>query len=305
MQDQKLGHFQKSWLLTKAAWNCLKLDKELVTLPFIGMGVSLAVMAAAAALVVIAPAHTFYISNFTGNEGELNLTKLGIASIIALGFVMGGIATYITAAVIHGALTRFNGEDPTIGGSLAAARRRLGSLLAFSVFNSTIGLILSEIINRIPYIGGVIMAWLAQAAWNVASFFAIPVIVSSSKPVTPLAATRKSFGIIRKVWGESLIVTATITLVSMLSIILYAFTIISVVGLFATNGMLQGVALGAVIALAFLGLLMMVIVFSVLEGIIKAAVYHYATTGQSPVTFNERLMREAFTQKKARKVFVH
>ncbi len=42
-----------------------------------------------------------------------------------------------------------------------------------------------------------------------------------------------------------------------------------------------------------------------MEGIAKAVLYYYAATGEAPQQFDKQLLHEAFTAKKARKVFGH
>jgi hypothetical protein len=302
-QPAKLGHFKKSWLLTKSAWQGFKLDKELAALPLFGFGISILLLVLTFVAGAANPNHLFYNATLTAKGGELFIKPFGYAGLVAVSLLVAIVSTFVTAAVIHGAMQRFNGGDPTIKSSLHAAWKRFGSLTAFSVFSYTVGFLISEIASRLPVIGGHIVAWLAGTAWNVASFFAIPVIVTSETPVNPIKATKSSFGIIKKVWGESLIITATVGIIALCSGFAYAAITISLVAWLATNGIIGGYVLGSIIALQFLGLCALFLVFSVLEGFVKAAVYHFATTGESPVTFNRELMRQAFTEKKARKIF--
>lgn len=63
------------------------------------------------------------------------------------------------------------------------------------------------------------------------------------------------------------------------------------------------VVLGVLVFVSVIGILGIAMVFAVLNAFVLAAVYYYAVTGQSPLTFNQQLMQQAFTAKKARKVF--
>jgi uncharacterized membrane protein len=199
-------------------------------------------------------------------------------------------------------LERFRGNDPTVRSSLRAAWQHIGSLFKFAAFSYTIGYILSEIANRVPFLGGKIVAWLADAAWRVASFFAIPVIMNSEEPVGPIKATKQSIGIIKQVWGESLIVSASIGLMAfLLSIGYMVLTAALFVGLASLS--LPGLVYGILAIPAFLGIVVLILVFSVLESFVKTAIYHYAVTGESPAEFSQQVLRQAFTVKKARKVF--
>lgn len=299
---QKIGRFKKSWLLTKSAWHGFRLDKELIALPMAGLLISTVLIVAVVAAAILSPNGIFYNARFGGLNGELTLTPWGIAALVAVTLIITIIGTFVTGAVVHAALERFKGNDPTIRSSLRAAWSRIGSLSAFSVFSYTVGFVISELASRIPVIGGAIVGWLAGAAWNVASFFAIPVIVSSDTPQNPISATKRSLGIIKQVWGESLIVSATVGIIAFLTILAYSFVSIAglaALGIWGASGIIMGVLIG----LVFFGLIGIILLFSVLEGFVKAAIYHYATTGESPATFNRQLMHQAFTPKKARKVF--
>lgn len=313
--EQQLNRWQKSWHLMKGAWSALKLDKELFALPLISMGINTAIiiLVALGAMVAMATGnfeHLFMSSTtntydasgaIVGSQSSGNTSPLGYAVMIALGIVLAAVNALFTGAVIHGALERFRGNDPTVKSCLAAARQRFGSLLAFAAFSFGIGYILSVIAERIPFIGGRIVMWLANAAWQVASFFALPVIMSSDTPVNPVAATKRSIGILKQIWGESLILTASIGLVG--GILAFAYMMIGSI-LVATAGLLAGgfAAVGSGVVL-FIGLIGMAIVLSMLDAYVKSALYYYASTGESPAHFDSQLMKQAFTQKQARKVF--
>ena len=144
--------------------------------------------------------------------------------------------------------------------------------------------------------------WLAQASWGVASFFAVPFIVTSPTPLGPVRATKQSVGLMKQVWGESLIAGGTVTLIAVIVSFAYLAIVIAVYA--ALNLVITS---GAVFTLMFFGavggLLLISALFSVLDAVVTAAIFYYATTGESPVAFDQRLMRQAFTHKQARNVF--
>lgn len=302
-EPAKIGRFKKSWIMTKAAWTGLKLDKELMALPVFGMFIYLLFgVAALVFLAFVIPTGLLFYSGATGNELEFTLTGWGYATLIAIFIPLSIVSTFIGGAVMHGALARFKGEDPTIRSSLSAAWQRLGSLASFAVFSYTVGMIISEIAARLPFIGGMVVQFLAGAAWNVASFFALPVIMSSKEPVGPIKATKGSVTLIKKVWGESLIADIGIGVIAFLSVLVYTAVSMTLIGLLSMATAPSAVLI-ALSVLAFFGILAITLVFSVLSAYVKAAIYHFATTNESPVTFNRQLLRQAFSPKKARKVF--
>ncbi len=300
---EKMGKFKKSWLLTKSAWAGFKLDKELAALPVFGTALYAFVIAAVIGLAIAtAPSKLLFDANWISDSGELTITPLGYALLILTGLVLSAISTFISASVIHGALERFKGNDPTIKSSLKAAWRMIGSLSLFAAFSFTIGYIISAIAERLPVVGGMVLNWLAGAAWGIASFFAIPIIVSGQSPIGPIKATKGSVGLIKKVWGESLIASASIALIAFIGVMLYTAVAATMLGLLASINAPSPLMISLVVLISA-GLLIITLLLSVMSAFVKAAIFHYATTGQSPASFNSQLMRQAFTIKKARKVF--
>lgn len=302
IETKQPGRFRRSWLLAKGAWHALRLDKELLSLPLIGFAVALPLLMLIPVIFLINP--DAFITSSVAADGmkEYYPTTPAYAVLISIFALVAVVSTLISGAVAHGALERFRGNDPTVKGSLRAAWAKRGSLGGFALFSFGVGFILSEIANRIPYLGGKIVAWLGQAAWNVASFFAIPVIVSSEESVGPIKATKRSIGIIKQVWGESLILSVSIGVVTLVSILLYGLVVGVTAGLLGALGA-TGWVFAPLAVIAFLGLIGLILVFSMLDAFIKVAIYYYATTGVAPATFNQNLLKAAFTPKKARKIF--
>jgi len=301
MKTKEIGKFKKAWLLTKASWKALLLDKELVALPIIGFLAS--VVSIVPFIVFIIFKHDLVVKvTGTLDSFQAQPTPLGYILLVLFIVVTTAISSLFGGAVVHGAIDRFNGNNPTIRSSFKAARAHAGSLIQFGIFATFVGIIISEVAQRIPYFGAKVVAWLAGSAWNIASFFAVPVIVSEKSPIGPIKATKKSVEIIKKVWGESLIVSVTIGLISFLITMAYVTGIVAIMGLGAALSA-NAWYFGIIGVLGFLGLIVIIFIFSVLEAFTKAAIYHYAVTGESPATFDNRLMRTAFTTKKARKLF--
>ncbi len=300
----KMGKVRKGWEMTKSSWRVLMLDKELASLPLIGMLVSLILLIPFGAIYLLSMKVTHGPGSYTFS-GHSQLGFWTIPLFIAFYFVMTLVSNFFSGAVIHGATLRFRGGDPTVRGSISAAKRKLGPLALFSLLMATVGLALQTIQERVPF-AGQIAVWLLGAAWNIANFFALPIIVLSDHSVAPLDATKQSVQMVRKVWGESVVAEAGVSLIGFFAVIAYMFGGIALsAGIGASLSALRlspliDIPLWGLIAV---GLFTLILVFSVLGGIVKAALYHYATTGESPVTFNQNLLRAAMTPKKARRIF--
>lgn len=308
--DKPLTKLKKSELLARGAWRSLMLDKKLVTIPLISFGFSMIVLALFIAIAAVNPSgavYTYSGQNTTSNTTfDLSIKPLGYAMFILFG-VLASIASGVSiGAVTYGALQRFRGSSPTVKDCFRAAWRHKAALLGFILFSYTIGLIINELANRIPYVGSIVVSWLAGAAWGIASFFAIPIIVDDEKYNNPISATKKSLAIIKQIWGESLILAVGLGAFQFLVVILYSALVmvgamaVAILGNFMPSVLIPGIILAAI---SVVGLAAIAFMFTMLEMFVKAALYYYATTGESPATFDKNILRQAFTPKKAKKVF--
>ncbi len=298
----KRGRVRTGWALVKSAWHVLKLDKELAAIP---------ALSAICSLLLLIP---FGIVGWLNTEitrdaagqitgGGLDFGNWNIAFWATMYIVLTFAANFFAAAIAYGAIERFKGGDPTVGGSLNAAWRHAGSIFGFSVLAATVGLVLNMIEERVPFAGR-IAVWLANAAWSIATIFAIPIIVTSDQPVKPLAAVRQSASLIKKTWGESVVANLSVALVGIIVILTYGLSMgLLAIALSAGLGM-GGLYLGlGLLAVSIIGIMVIALVLSTLSAITRAAVFYYATTGSAPESFDQELMRAAMTPKKARKVF--
>ena len=305
----KLGRWQASKSLARSAWHVLKLDKRLVGLPIFSSVI-------AVVLAVIVGAVFFFTSSFTERADGLEMTGplvnfswISVAFYLAIYLLFTFVATYFSAALISGLLQRFQGKSPTVKSSLKTANEHISSLIMFSILTGVIGYILQAIEERVP-LAGKVTTWLVGGAWSIASMFALPVIVSSKEKIGPFRATKKSIQIIKKTWGETAILSVGIGLVALISVVAFIATMTAigaltsyVVSSIGANNLVVGVSLGAVGLVGVVGLIALGLVFTMLSSIVKAAIYHYATTGESPEGFEKEIIRSSFTPKKASKVF--
>src|SRR5205807_7054495 len=118
------------------------------------------------------------------------------------------------------AMIRFRGGNPTIADGLRAARERITQIIAWAFLAATVGVALRIIAERVGFIGKIVIAILG-AAWTVATYFVVPVLVVEK--LGPYVALKRSTAIIKKTWGESLVSNVGIglitTLVTMLLVV--------------------------------------------------------------------------------------
>jgi hypothetical protein len=298
---QGTNRISRGWQLTKSSWQVLILDKELAALPLLSIITTALFVIVGGALTVLG------MMAYGAIISDGSFSAPGWVNALLLVILYGGltvIANYFSGAIIYGATERFNGGDPTVRSSLAGVRKKFRPLALFSLMMATVGLVLQAIEDRVP-LAGKIAVWLVNASWSIANIFAIPVIVLSEKNVNPLEATKESVRIIRQVWGEGVVAQLGISVISALS--LFAYTAIWLALGFGAQA-LVGAAIPAIavivfLTVAFVGLFALGLLFTALNSIAKAAVYHYAVTGTAPEMFNKDLLRAAMTPKKARKIF--
>ena len=298
MEPKKISHFKRARLLIKAASATLKADKELVLIPLVSFFIGLFVFIVGIVAIVLLN----YLTRAQGSIGwDFDLHSwASYLGYVVMYITMAFISTFTAAALFAGATMRFRGEDASVKQALTDAKAKIKPLFVYSLFIGTIGLILQTIENRVP-LAGKITVWLFNAVWSVANIFSIPVIMSSKEDVTPLQATRGSVQIIKKVWGENAIAQMGVGIIALLYIVgvmVFGAILGSLVPSNATIGINLIVPILMVIALFVIG-----IVFSTLSAIVRAAVFHYATTGESPDQFSEGLLKQTMTIKKSRKIF--
>lgn len=302
--DNKMGNIRKGWELTKSSWRVLILDKELAVLPILGIVLSLAVIASIMALYV---ATGIYSPESWKTSGEFDMGYWKYLFLASTAYAITLISYFFTGAIIYGATDRFKGNDPTIRSCLRAARGKLKPLAQYSLMMASVGFLLNFISERVPF-GGRIALRLFNGAWNIANFFALPFIILSDKNVRPFDATRESVKLIKKIWGESIAATISVGIIALFFLLIYTVLFgLAVVGLetaLSSVVMLANPTIAiTMLGLGLLGLFGIMMVFATLEGITKAALYYYATTGKSPAAFNKDLLRAAMTPKKAKKIF--
>lgn len=158
-----------------------------------------------AALPVIAMVTTLLAMVLIGGGGAAILAALGVPS----GYVGGiglflallaaaFIATYFGVAVVFAATERIEGGEPTIKGVMARAWTRRGIILGWAVFSALVGTFLNFLSDR--GVGGAIAAVVGDAAWAVATWFAIPVI--AFEDLGALATVKRSSQLMKQRFGK-------------------------------------------------------------------------------------------------------
>jgi hypothetical protein len=178
------------------------------------------------------------------------------------------------------------GGDPTVADGLRAAWGKRGAIAAWALLAASIGLLLNIIESALEKKGqwvARIVLWFVEASWNAITFFVVPVILfEEERGVGKVLGRSKS--IFFQKWGETFVGSGSIGLV----LFLVALPCAAVVYVAWQASPAAGVAIGVLLfgALAAVG--------SALSGIFNAALYRYATTGETADAFDSGDLADTF-----------
>jgi hypothetical protein len=271
-----MNSISRGFRLAKASWGVVRNDSALLWLPLISFACSLIVMAVfgLGAMGVGLPKQ--------GEPANPALYALLFVMYVALAFV----AIFFNAAVISTAMKRLKGEDASIGDGLAEARAHVGKIFVWALITATIGMALRLLQERAGLIGRIVIG-LIGVAWNVITFFVVPVLLFEPLGVTD--SIKRSASIFRQRWGEQFIGNATIGI----AIFLVAIPVVLLGGLVAAAVPVVGIPflVVAIGALAAVG--------SACTGVFNAALYRYATTGEASGAFSLEDMNASFRPRRS------
>ena len=272
--------FTRSWELTKASAAVLRSDKELMIFP---------VISSLAALLVAA---TFLIPIF-----GLRLFEGG--QIGPLGFVVGFlfyvcqyfVIFFFNVALVGAAMIRLEGGDPTVADGIRIAKSKAGVILGYAAIAATVGMVLKMFEERAGFLGRIVIG-MVGAAWTVATFMVVPVLVTQD--VGPLEAVKESVNLLKKTWGENIIGTGGIGIV--FGLVIVAVVIVGVIATIAAAAISPylAIVLGVITVLA---VILIGIIQAAIAGIYSAALYRYAVDGQAPAGFESGALQLAFKPK--------
>jgi hypothetical protein len=192
--------------------------------------------------------------------------------------------------VIGMAMKRLRGEDASIRDGLDLARAHVGKIFVWSVLTATVGMVLRAIAERSGIVGRIVLS-LIGVAWNVITFFVVPVLLF--EPVGVTDGIKRSASIFRQRWGETFIGTGAIGLVIFLASLVVIVVAVPL-----------GMALPALgVAVGVLGLGALAAIGVACTGVFNAALYRYATTGEASGAFTVEDLQASFRPRERRGLF--
>ncbi|MGQ0536333.1 MAG: DUF6159 family protein [Methanobacteriota archaeon] len=259
--------FATGWTLAKTSLGVIRKDKEILLLPVLSALSNIALFAALAFGVFI-PTRLF-----EGNE-----SPAGYAGVALFYFVSSFIVVFFNAALVAAAKERLTGGDPTVGSALSAAWARRGPIIMWALLTATVGLLLRGLERNTRSPLGRIARGLFGAAWSVASYFVVPILVMEGG--SPFTALRRSLETIRRSWRETVVAEIGTGLVFFVIGLLGALVFLAI-GM--TSG--SGPVFGASVGLIVIWVLLVATVATAVDAVLKMALYLYATSGRLPGEF--------------------
>jgi hypothetical protein len=153
-------------------------------------------------------------------------------------------------------------------------------------------MILRAIEERAGFIGRWISALLG-VTWTMTTFLVVPVLVSGN--VGPIDAVRQSAELLKRTWGENLAGNIGIGLVFGVVLATWLLLAAGLVGVAVNTH--SAVAVVIAVALGVVGLLILSLTQSALQGVYAAALHRYAQTGDAGIGFERALLADAFKLK--------
>jgi Family of unknown function (DUF6159) len=263
-----------SWILISRSFRVLRQDLKLALFPVLSGLAGLAIAA------------LFLLSPLGAGLFNKNVQTLGAAEYVSLLLVYCAlyfVMIFFNCALAACAQARFSGSEIGLVEGISRASSRIQPILFWSLFSSTLGLVLQLIDQRVGLVGK-IATRIFGVAWNMATYLVIPVLVIED--VNAIDAIRRSSGLLRKTWGERL----TVGLCMMWIAIFLAIPGVIV-------GAMGAYAYPPLLVVAALYFLVLVSVLSAVSGIFDVALYRYAVTGEVPDGYSADMMSGAFRPK--------
>ncbi|MFA5313945.1 MAG: DUF6159 family protein [Methanomassiliicoccales archaeon] len=272
-----MGKWSRSVALTKMSFHVIRKDKEMLLFPVISGLVSLVVMASFFG-------SFFFLSGF--DLGGVMNTPLIYVFLFLFYLVSYFTVIFFNVALVACAMKRMDGGDPTVGYGLTFAAGRIKVIFQWAMVAATVGLVLNAISNRSGVAGKIIIGFIG-AAWSIATYFVVPVIAFEN--IGPFQAIRKSLGIFKGTWGESLLSNLG------MGLIFFALALLGIVPivLAAMFGGITGVVIALVAVIVYW--VFLAILYSTASTVLMTALYRYATTGKVSEEFPAGVIKNPMT----------
>ena len=285
-----MGALGRSWVLTKLTFSIIAKDKEMVIFPFIGT-----IAAILYSFAILVPGGALQLMT----SGDIVMEGVGVIHIAFLFLLYLGlsfIASFCNVCVVYTTKTRFEGGDATFAESFQYGIKKIPLIFQWSIIAATVGVLLfliEAIAEKFGRVGQMVIRMVRSIlgmVWSVVTIFVVPVLVYED--VSPADALKRSAEVLKRTWGESIVRSLGLALVQGFVI----FSILAVAtGLCFTFPNEQVAPI--VLAISFVAILAVILIFNVAHMVFNTALYIYASTGKEPSLFEGGSLETAFSLK--------
>ncbi len=287
----KLGKFQASKMIVKESWAVLKQDKEIMLFPVLSSITSL--------FVVLIMAIVFFIFVLHGNLQTWALPKdqqisdvTMYSALFVYYLVIFFIVNFFQAGLFIIVQGRFSGQNLNFKDGMNGAANNFNKIFIWSAISATVGMILRIIADKSKLIGKIV-AGLFGAAWNILTYFSLPSLVIGNTGIKD--SFKESAAMIRKTWGETIIVNFGVGL--FFGLIFFALLAVSTVIVILAKSFIVFIA---VLVLFIIAVITISVISTTLDSVFKLALYNYARTGQIPVGFTSDIIVGTISSKNSK-----
>jgi uncharacterized protein DUF6159 len=262
-----MGTFGDSWQLTKTSFRVIRDDKALLVFPLISGLCALAI------IVVLISGLLWLCLSTSISTNSLETIAAG-TGLVAY-FLLWILSVFFAGALVGAATIKLNGGQPTVHDGLRAARARLGKLVLWALLGGSLMLLIRIIAARVKGIAGLLIGLAAGVAIGVATYFIVPVLMFENE--STWGSLKRSASLFKNNFGRTVVSNLALALVLAAGFV--PAVILLVVGIVVA---LSALVLGLVLVMAGLTLFVfMLILASAVDGVLCAALYRYAATGQT------------------------
>lgn len=279
-----MGFFAKvenGWKICDLSLKVLKANKSLVLFPIIS-GISLVVILTTF-FIGLGWLNSWDIENVASNASYNRLFYYLIVFLVYL--INYTIVIFFNIALMHCVKLYFEGEEVSISKGIHYSMSRIGYILSWAAFASTVGLILKIIQDNVGKLGKIIVGLLGWA-WSISTFFVVPIVAYENR--SPWDALKESVQMMKKLWGESLTASFSFGLIQFGALIV----MIGVGFLFGFINPFLGIGIGII------GFVLILATFSTLQSIFVSAVYHKVSSDINVKEFGNIEVDSLFSPKK-------
>jgi membrane-anchored glycerophosphoryl diester phosphodiesterase (GDPDase) len=282
-----MGRIKRGWRLSKQSWAVVKSDKSLLAFPIIS------VVAAIVTMIIFFGGGAAVAVAINSPWGALPLVIIGV-------YLLTVVGVFASVALASCATEALEGRDTTVAQGISAARGRMKLIFAWAAVALFVGILISAIQSLLQQVaGGVVSAivgGLAGFAWAVATFFVIPVIAIEG--LGPKEALKTSAHVVKERWGEGVVGSSAIGLITFFVAILPAIAMMVLGFLLAGSSAVGG---GLLIAIGVLVFVIALLFQTTIMAVFRVALYRYATDDEVLGGFDREGLESAFVAKKGRR----